>query len=388
MQHQRQSALVIFLLVCSATICAQTLNIQNSKISVAAGTELSIRGSVENSGAIVNNGHMKVSGFWVNSGNYDPSSGEITFNSTSLSVPQVIHHNGQAIGILTIAGGSKKTILSDLVVGEQIHFMDGIIESSGDSRIVFYPGVSISGGSDASHIHGPVYQSGSGTKLFPIGNGFTYLPVELLEVEDANAVVGVRAFEFANLTLPKPPSLRAISNKRYWHIDVTSGSVENSRIVLPVRDESLPEGSPSIVVAQALSPTESFMSIGQSFFEGEVSNGRVASGKKITMPFVALASVSDDAFLIVHNAVSPNGDQLNDVLTITNIELYPDNKVMLFSRWGDKIFEMEDYDNRERVFGGRSNLHGEKQVVSGNYFYVIEVPGMATLRGFITLRND
>jgi gliding motility-associated-like protein len=366
----------------------QSVKITNAKLIVSPGTEISIRGAVENNGIITNNGHLRVSGMWVNSGIYSTAAGEVTFNSSSQAVPQVIHHNGQAIGKLTIAGGSKKTILSDMVVDNEIELLSGIVETSGDIKIFFQPGVRITGGSDASHIHGPVYQSGSGTKLFPIGNGFTYLPVELLEVEDANAVVGVRGFEFANLSLTKPPSLRAISNRRYWHIDVTSGSVENSRIVLPVRDESLPEDPQTIVVAQASSATEGFTSIGQSFFEGEVSNGRVASGKKLTMPFVALATVADDAFLVVHNAVSPNGDQLNDVLTIANIELYPDNKVMLFSRWGDKIFEMENYDNRERVFGGRSNLHGEKQVVSGNYFYVIEIPGMPTLRGFITLRND
>jgi gliding motility-associated-like protein len=375
-------------LLASADTLAQSVKISNAKLVLSPGTEISIRGNVENSGTITNNGHLKVSGQWVNSGVYSIGSGELTFNSSSLSVPQVIHHNGQAIQKLTIAGGSKKTILSDMVIGSEINFQDGVVETSGDTKIFFGPGVSISGGSDASHIHGPVYQRGSGTKLFPIGNGLTYLPVELLEVEDENALVGVRAFEFANLSLTKPPSLSAISNNRYWHLDVTSGSVENSRIVLPVRGELLPEDSKSIVVAQASSLTGLFTSIGQSFFEGEVSNGRVASGKKITMPFVALATVADDAYLVVHNAVSPNGDQLNDVLTIANIEMYPENKVTLFSRWGDKIFEMDNYDNHSRVFGGRSNLHGEKQVVSGNYFYVIEIPGMPTLRGFITLRND
>src|SRR5690349_17071491 len=167
-----------FLVVASATAIssAQTLYNRDAKITVAAKTTLSVNGSVENQGTMVNNGHMKVGGPWINSGMYLPGEGHVTFNSVSKTVPQIIHHNGQAFNIITFSGGTKKILLSDLVIGNEIHFDRGIVEAAGNARLILDDGVQISGASDSSHVHGIVYHKGSGYKLFPLGNGVTYLP--------------------------------------------------------------------------------------------------------------------------------------------------------------------------------------------------------------------
>jgi hypothetical protein len=90
---------------------------------------------------------------------------------------------------------------------------------------------------------------------------------------------------------------------------------------------------------------------------------------------------------VVYNAVSANGDGLNDYLRIDNIENYPDNRFKVFNRWGDRIFEVENYDNHERAFKGRANINGDAELVSGTYFYVLEIPGTESLRGFIAVKN-
>ncbi|HEY9002984.1 MAG TPA: MBG domain-containing protein [Mucilaginibacter sp.] len=74
---------------------------------------------------------------------------------------------------------------------------------------------------------------------------------------------------------------------------------------------------------------------------------------------------------VVRQAVSPNGDGINDVLHIDNIESYPDNKVMLMNRNGTTIYEMTGYDNTNKVFDGHSNITKEMQL-PGTYFYMIE----------------
>src|SRR5688500_13208091 len=181
----------IFLLLCvaghAATSNAQALYTRNSKITVANHTTISVNGSVENEGTIVNNGHLKVGGPWINSGIYEPGEGRITFNSTSHTVPQIIHHNGQTINRISLSGGTKKIILSDIIITKEIEFDHGIIEAAGNSRVIFNPEVQIIGASDSSHVHGVVYHKGNGNKLFPIGNGFTYLPVGLPDVRDPSA---------------------------------------------------------------------------------------------------------------------------------------------------------------------------------------------------------
>lgn len=54
--------------------------------------------------------------------------------------------------------------------------------------------------------------------------------------------------------------------------------------------------------------------------------------------------------VIVYNAISPNNDGKHDILEIANITDYPENSVKIFSRWGDKVFEIDGYDNQEKVF--------------------------------------
>lgn len=367
------------------TTHGQTLYSTGATITVAPNTTLTINGSVENAGTIANDGELKVAGPWINSGVYHPGQGRVTFNSTSATVPQIIHHNGQTFNRVTVAGGTKKIILSDMTIGEEIRFDSGIVEVAGASKITFAQDVDIYGASDQSHIHGPVFQVGTGHKLFPTGNGRLYLPVELTTVTDPLAVIGVQGFEFANLSLTSDEPLNAISDERYWHISVVSGTLDNSQVVLPLRRESWISDPSKVVVVQSATPSENFSSIGQSRLDGDGEERRVTSAARVSMPFVALATAG--AELVVYNAVSPNGDQRNDYLRIENIENYMPNKFSLFNRWGDKVFEIENYNNEDRRFTGSSNLHGNRELTSGTYFYVLDLPAGESLRGFIVLKR-
>lgn len=91
--------------------------------------------------------------------------------------------------------------------------------------------------------------------------------------------------------------------------------------------------------------------------------------------------------IIVHNGISPNGDGKNDYFDIANITtLGAENKVSIFSRWGDKVFEVENYDNGSRRFEGKSD--GGKELSSGVYFYKIEfLNGQPELTGYLTIKR-
>lgn len=89
------------------------------------------------------------------------------------------------------------------------------------------------------------------------------------------------------------------------------------------------------------------------------------------------------------NALSPNGDGLNETLFLEFIEIIPDtksNKVTIFNRWGSPVFEMTDYNNNDRVFKGFDQ--SGKELPNGTYFYRVEfASGKKTKDGFITLRR-
>jgi len=91
--------------------------------------------------------------------------------------------------------------------------------------------------------------------------------------------------------------------------------------------------------------------------------------------------------IVVYNGISPNGDEKNDYFKLENITLLgPENKVSIFNRWGDKVFEIENYDNQTRRFEGKSD--GGKELSSGVYFYKIEFSnGQPELKGYLTIKR-
>jgi len=382
----------IFSVILASMVCCQILHAQSfynrgATVSVLSGTIFSVKDSLINTGTFVNNGNLVIGGTWLNTGTYNAGAGEITFNSASPTMPQIINHSNQSFSKLTISGGGRKLILADITIEDEMILSDGVIEAANGARVIINATATVSEGSDAAHIHAPVYHHGAGDKLYPLGNGTTYLPVTILNVSDEQSLIGVTAAELTGGTLPKAPSLDAISSTRYWQVDAVNGSM-NYQMRLPLRAETLPGDIQNVVVAQSSSLNDRFESLGQSTSQGAMSAGTVTSERLVTSSLVTLASTSDDGSLQVYNAVSANNDGLNDFLRILNIENYPENKFTLFNRWGDRIFEMNNYDNKERVFRGKSNVNGERDLVNGTYFYVIETQKDALrVNGFIVLKN-
>jgi gliding motility-associated-like protein len=89
--------------------------------------------------------------------------------------------------------------------------------------------------------------------------------------------------------------------------------------------------------------------------------------------------------LFAYNGISPNYDGLNDVWKIKGIEKYPDNTVIIFNRWGDKLREFANYNNSTRVWDGR-NEKGEL-VPDGTYYYILDVKHVGSLKGWIYIRG-
>jgi gliding motility-associated-like protein len=77
----------------------------------------------------------------------------------------------------------------------------------------------------------------------------------------------------------------------------------------------------------------------------------------------------------VPNIFTPNGDGINDLFIVKNIETYANNSVTVFTRWGQKVYESTDYDNNMPWDG--TDMQGN-QLADGVYFYVITLDNPAT----------
>jgi len=85
--------------------------------------------------------------------------------------------------------------------------------------------------------------------------------------------------------------------------------------------------------------------------------------------------------LTFYSGFTPNGDNINDTWIIDGL---PEGllEVTIFNRWGDVIWETENYNNETNVWNGK-NLNGE-EVGVGVYFYSVKI-GTETFKGFIEL---
>ena len=95
--------------------------------------------------------------------------------------------------------------------------------------------------------------------------------------------------------------------------------------------------------------------------------------------------VDVESGITVYNAIAPNSTGDNKFMRITGLP--PKNKVSIFNRWGDKVFEAEDYVNTLNGNSFRGTNNDGKTLPSGTYFYKIEVPGKKTESGYLTVKQ-
>jgi len=97
----------------------------------------------------------------------------------------------------------------------------------------------------------------------------------------------------------------------------------------------------------------------QYIWEPNISNNATATvtPEQTTTYFVKVidtcgnAIVSNSITVLVEcpieipNVFTPNGDGINDFFVIKNIEQYPKSSLIIFNRWGNKVYESSDYKN-------------------------------------------
>ncbi|MBF4494691.1 gliding motility-associated C-terminal domain-containing protein, partial [Flavobacterium sp. MR2016-29] len=78
----------------------------------------------------------------------------------------------------------------------------------------------------------------------------------------------------------------------------------------------------------------------------------------------------------VMNSFSPNGDSKNARFYIQGLECYPDNTVEIYNRWGVLVFDIDHYNNEDRVFvgisAGRATVKQSDGLPVGTYFYILK----------------
>lgn len=110
---------------------------------------------------------------------------------------------------------------------------------------------------------------------------------------------------------------------------------------------------------------------------------------EIGNPF-GCTSRSDTLFLdieppgnFIPSGFSPNGDGVNDVFFVEAIDRFPMNSLVVFNRWGEEVFQKDNYQND---WDGSGKTGGA--LPDANYFYILDLgDGSAPRRGTILINR-
>jgi gliding motility-associated-like protein len=99
----------------------------------------------------------------------------------------------------------------------------------------------------------------------------------------------------------------------------------------------------------------------------------------------ATINLNQPLVLEMPNGYSPNGDGKNDYFVVRGLDGYPSNEFTVFNRWGNIVYQRNDYDN---TWNGENNF-GEP-LPDATYFVILNVDapsGTITLKGYVDLRR-
>ena len=352
-----------------------------AQMSVDPGTTLGIDTDFLNTGTLINQGDILLTGDWMNVGIYDSAGGQLIFSSTEI---QEIMNNGEQINNLVIRNGIK-TLNDDLTITGELSLNSGVLQIKEEAKLTLGQGVLITGAGEDAYIDGKVFRTGTGDLFYPIGSATEYLPVILRQVTGNNPEIGMQAFS------NEPPqalsdNLQELASDSYWELSADE-SYGGGFIALPFENGIELD---RLVVAQATSDNGLFNTIGNSGMNEEDGINYVSSAGSAIGPDFTVALAPESAPLPplkVVNVLTPLQDGKHDYLRIENIELYPDNRVEIFDRQGNKVFSISNYNNRDRVFIGEPNSGISGQLPDGNYFYTIKTGRTKVTSGFLFLKR-
>jgi len=78
--------------------------------------------------------------------------------------------------------------------------------------------------------------------------------------------------------------------------------------------------------------------------------------------------------LTIFNEFSPNNDGVNEVFYIDCIDRYPNNKLIIYNRWGNIVYQKDGYDNTfDGISNGRAVIYTQNKLPVGTYYYLLDL---------------
>lgn len=296
-------------------------------------------------------------------------------------------------------------------ISNNLNFIGGNILSSLNNEVVylnFLENAFFTGENDASKVTGFAAITNRTMFSFPVGDQSQLRPL-LLE-SDSNNALAICAYLRQNPGNPsaisesfdldeKVRAIGEISDKEFW---ILKGNVP-STVTLSWNPESdlanigNTDNVEDIILVGWSKTSNLWTAIGKTAFSGDLNQGFLVSEKFIPDDFAAITfgtvPLPLDTFAVNNPTlgnyfVSPNGDGTNDFLVIDNLGEAGSNNVQIFNRFGQKVFEKDNYTDEFNGFSNQNNLVLNKSqgLPEGVYFYIVTLSDIElNYQGFLFL---
>lgn len=100
----------------------------------------------------------------------------------------------------------------------------------------------------------------------------------------------------------------------------------------------------------------------------------------------ATITLKQPMVLEMPSGISPNNDDKNDFFVVRGIEAYPENELRVFNRWGNLVYQKNNYANEWK---GENNQ--DNPLPDGTYFVIFDAftsDGAITLKGYVDIRRS
>lgn len=398
---------IILALLLSPSALLEAQNSNKGFLYIAPGTEVVSVSDFKNDSTaqFLNDGEFHLLQSMENNGtfNFTPSinSGTVFLDGDwqqTLSGTEIYNLNN-----LELDNYSDSTIklMSNMRVEGMADFYSGILSVNQQANLTFTEDAEHDHSSEFSHIDGVSYKVGTNSFTYPCGDDTDYRPANISSPTFGSDEYRCEFIsESSNDLFPhenKASTIRGIDNTGYWEIWRTNG---NSNVIIGLSYDLINTSSEilndleNVKVLRWDEFSEHWVSEGGVWLASEKMIFTVTQLDKYGRFTLGIEEPSADV-ITAYNLVSPNFNGQNDFLVLDGIQNFPNNEVTIVNRWGETVFEIEGYDNDERVFKGFANAgitSSENPLPDGTYFYVVNYVssnGTTTRKvGFLELLNN
>lgn len=399
----------------SNNITAQTIN--TGDLSIAPNTEFSTLFNFDNK----TNGDLLIDGNFIAYANFN-NDGLVTYTNSSNGKTYFIGTQQQLISGTQTAHFQNVIFenTSELVpfhlntiinIGKNVEFKKGIIDAdSYNGKMVFEQNAFHTDASNLSFVDGKVENVGNLDFEFPVGDQFYFRPSYHDKGANANNVYTTQYFfENAGSLHPysnKEDTILSIDEAEYWNLTQDQGA-EKIILSLTLDMHTTPASffveNPDTELAIVRWDDTTLKWVNEGGTTTDLLTGADYSklvttqvgGYGLFTIAIVKKTITPDSDLIIYNAVSPNGDGINDSFYIKGIDKYPDNRVEIYNRWGVKVYDATSYNENDVMFkgysDGRSTVKRGEGLPAGTYFYVLKYNKNNTIienTGYLYIAND